>query len=642
MAEDDDWRLLQRYVQGGSTEALNELARRHLPMVHAVAMRQVNDAHLAEEVAQVVFMLLMRQAAKLSANVVIGGWLFNAARLTAMNMRRKDWRRREHEETAASMNMEATAESTSRSHDELMPLLDAAIARLPRGDRDAVVLRFFEGKSFREVGQALQVTENAARQRVLRAVGKLRSRIAGAGVALSVDAVSASLAATAALQPPAELMGRVVSAVNASSATRTSSSAVEAMLRIMLMAKLKTMAVSVGVAVILLVIGGGIVYVAAQKPAAPAALAAADLPGSPNAAFLQLLGAVRAGNVDALIDAFEPLNVKQEASLRGMAGGIEATAALRSAVAARFGEAEAQQLMEQLRIDPPVEVRTAVARVLPAINGDRAELKIAQLGTIWFVKVAGRWKVSSSMLEGQLGRMFSEMTSAAPELERIAAEVKAGKYADVVKLRRELQKTVAALSNKDPSGEAPARAAVLGPGATPKETLAAYYWAMVNGDEGAALSLLHHPSPGQASAVRRLVKLYSAGEKVRAATAERFGKGVARNTVLTLGLDCGITAAMLESAPETITGDSATVELASIGRMELVRIDGRWRFASKQVNDANRAWDDRLMEHYLPMNLQLAADIKAGRYGKPGQLQAVVEKLSKELKEDHARFAGRH
>src|SRR5206468_11192463 len=60
-----------------------------------------------------------------------------------------------------------------------------AITVLPKKDRDAVLLRYFQRRSLREVGKELGTSEDGARKRVDRAVGKLRGFFAGKGLTLT-------------------------------------------------------------------------------------------------------------------------------------------------------------------------------------------------------------------------------------------------------------------------------------------------------------------------------------------------------------------------------------------------------------------------------------------------------------------------
>src|SRR5436189_174041 len=69
----NDWELLQKYALHGSEAAFCTLVERYLNLVHSVAMRQVHDAHLAEEVSQAVFILLARKAGSLKDGLVLSG-----------------------------------------------------------------------------------------------------------------------------------------------------------------------------------------------------------------------------------------------------------------------------------------------------------------------------------------------------------------------------------------------------------------------------------------------------------------------------------------------------------------------------------------------------------------------------------------
>lgn len=70
------------------------------------------------------------------------------------------------------------------------PMLDDAIAALSAKDRDAIILRYFQGRNISELASALGVSQDAAKQRVCRAVDRLRTYFAARGVA----APSASVA----------------------------------------------------------------------------------------------------------------------------------------------------------------------------------------------------------------------------------------------------------------------------------------------------------------------------------------------------------------------------------------------------------------------------------------------------------------
>ena len=99
-------------------------------------------------------------------------WLFQATRLTANNFVRSESRRHQREEEAYMQSV--LDEAGTGIWPGIAPLLDTAVAGLREKDRQAIVLRFYEGRNLREVGLALGASEVAAEKRVNRALEKLR------------------------------------------------------------------------------------------------------------------------------------------------------------------------------------------------------------------------------------------------------------------------------------------------------------------------------------------------------------------------------------------------------------------------------------------------------------------------------------
>jgi RNA polymerase sigma factor (sigma-70 family) len=205
----NDRSLLREYVERRSERAFETLVQRHLDMVYSAAWRQTGDANLAEEVVQAVFVILARKAARLREGVIIAGWLYRTACLTARRAQRDQIRRRIKDREIAEMKL---TDSNGDVWTRLMPHLDAALANLGEADRTAIVLRFLERRSFREVAETLSVSEDAAKKRVTRGLEKLRDILTRHGVTLGVSVMATALGARAVEAAPAGLLRASVQA----------------------------------------------------------------------------------------------------------------------------------------------------------------------------------------------------------------------------------------------------------------------------------------------------------------------------------------------------------------------------------------------------------------------------------------------
>ncbi|HEX5217998.1 MAG TPA: sigma-70 family RNA polymerase sigma factor [Verrucomicrobiae bacterium] len=212
--------LIRAYVEQGAESAFAELVHRHLGFVYASALRQVRRPDLAADVAQAVFLLLAHKASGLRREVVLSGWLFRTTRFVAARARRSEQRRQHREQEALVMNFQS---QTSPSDDilwhEISPHLDDAVAALPEADRRAVLLRFFESKPLRAVGEQLGLSEEAAKKRVSRALEKMRAFLTHRGITLSSVTLGTLLLQPRAQATPAGLAQTICATVAVGTAT---------------------------------------------------------------------------------------------------------------------------------------------------------------------------------------------------------------------------------------------------------------------------------------------------------------------------------------------------------------------------------------------------------------------------------------
>ncbi len=288
----DDHQLLRRYATEKSEAAFSELVARHINLVHSTALRRTNgNAHLAQDVAQLVFNDLARKARDLPENTVLAGWLHRATRYAAAQSLRTERRRQMREQEAAAMN--ALEPEANPDWNQIRPLLDEALDRLNPTDRDVVLLRFFEQRSLMEVGRAIDANEDAARKRVHRALDKLRIALAKRGITASA-ALAPLISAHAVQTAPAGLAATLTTASLAGAGTGTFT-----FLNMITATKLK---LSLAV---LIVAGGATVFVLQQQ-------AQSNLRGE-NAALQQLLRQLESDN-ESLSNRLTSLSTAQQLS----------------------------------------------------------------------------------------------------------------------------------------------------------------------------------------------------------------------------------------------------------------------------------------------------------------------------------------
>jgi RNA polymerase sigma factor (sigma-70 family) len=212
----DDRTLLRQYAEKQCQEAFAILVTRHINLVYSVALRHLRDPHDAEEIVQAVFLILAKKAPQLRHDHALSSWLFQTTRLTANNFVRSESRRHRRDQEAHMQSV--LNESAGEIWPKIAPVLDTAVAGLREKDRQAIVLRFYEGRNLREVGLALGASEEAAEKRVNRALEKLRKGFHRLGI----DSTTATLAGAMSLHSvhlaPAALAQSVTTTALAGSA----------------------------------------------------------------------------------------------------------------------------------------------------------------------------------------------------------------------------------------------------------------------------------------------------------------------------------------------------------------------------------------------------------------------------------------
>jgi RNA polymerase sigma-70 factor (ECF subfamily) len=261
-----DWGLLRRYALERDEAAFAQLARRHVNVVFSAALRRVGNREMAEDVTQAVFVILAKKAKGIcNRDGALSAWLLKCVRFASANAIKMETRRRKHEQAACPLQWTGSAGAGACSANptdvlvwqEIAQQLDDAVLKLPAIDRQAVLLRYFEDRAIAEIATELNMTEGAAKQRLSRAVEKLRQRLsrrAGAMMsAIDATTLAALLASHAVRSAPAGLSNAAIAAACGGASAAAGISIAKGAMTMMAWAKTKLAAAAV---IGVMVIGG--------------------------------------------------------------------------------------------------------------------------------------------------------------------------------------------------------------------------------------------------------------------------------------------------------------------------------------------------------------------------------------------------
>ncbi|ACB75527.1 RNA polymerase sigma factor [Opitutus terrae] len=208
----DDASLLHAFATKRDEAAFRQLVGQRIGFVYAVALRRLNDPHLAQEATQSVFIALARKAARVAQNPSVMGWLHRCCCYETHNLMRAQINRAAREQEAHQRGTTTAPSPSGHRWEEIETVLDDALSELAEPDRSAILARYFSNQSFAEIGTASGRTENAARMRVERALSKLREQLQRRGFDSTAAVLAGLLPSSASALVPSGLSTTIADA----------------------------------------------------------------------------------------------------------------------------------------------------------------------------------------------------------------------------------------------------------------------------------------------------------------------------------------------------------------------------------------------------------------------------------------------
>jgi RNA polymerase sigma-70 factor, ECF subfamily len=178
----DDARLVDA-VGRGDQQALAEVYRRHGDGVFGLARRVLNDPAMAEEITQEVFLRLWDEPHRFDASRgALRSFLLRQAHSRAVERVRSEEARRRREDRVDREAAPQVLDVEAQALDGLSNRAVAdALASLSEGEREAIVLAYFGGHSYRDVALRLDLPEGTVKSRIRLGLAKLADRLQAAG-----------------------------------------------------------------------------------------------------------------------------------------------------------------------------------------------------------------------------------------------------------------------------------------------------------------------------------------------------------------------------------------------------------------------------------------------------------------------------
>ena len=180
-----DAELVRRFKEG-DRNAYSEIVRRYQDRVYTMCLRWMKDPHIAEEVAQDVFLALFRALDRFRGDAQLSTWIYRVVVNHCKN--RRLYRQRRHSNKHEPLEGDRDDDMPARQiasdgpgtdalthHSEAQRLVQEGLARLDEEQRQIIVLRDVQDLSYEEIGEILDLPRGTVKSRLHRARAQLAS-----------------------------------------------------------------------------------------------------------------------------------------------------------------------------------------------------------------------------------------------------------------------------------------------------------------------------------------------------------------------------------------------------------------------------------------------------------------------------------
>ena len=230
--------LIEDFVATRNERAFEQFVGRHIDMVFGCALRRTGDPELAKDITQNVFTILARKMHRLKAGAGLAGWLHKTTLFETSKALRGESRLKKKMKAFARHSNGGADSAAPES--EVIQHVDEAINELSDGDRQLILLHYFEGRSFGEISRTFGKTEGACQRQASRVLSKLEGILRRRGVVASATGLAMIfVAAPAKAAAPAGLVSAISGGAIAGASTLSMSTIITNTIHTMTYAKTK-------------------------------------------------------------------------------------------------------------------------------------------------------------------------------------------------------------------------------------------------------------------------------------------------------------------------------------------------------------------------------------------------------------------